>query len=225
VDGNNPDDTNVLYLAKNGYVKIAYAFLSFRFFLDADLHPSNSFQNRIINPLRNQVHPKNKSRVSPQDEEIDENIEEDTPAIDHEREDEVVQECGLDVVQHNFKCIYKCSSKQSFEDNLKYVLHWVEIKHTLVGDKNSRRNEMALLLHEDTIEYVRKVNFRISVLKAKAVTILLELLYTNTISLNKVYYTIHTQLPPNTIRLNFICQDALFEKLHQKKYRIQLFNK
>ena len=42
VDGSNQDDTNVLYVAENGYVKIACALLSFIFFLDADLNLSKT---------------------------------------------------------------------------------------------------------------------------------------------------------------------------------------
>jgi hypothetical protein len=118
VDGSNQDDTNVLYVTENGYVKVACALLGFRYFLDADLNLSKTKKatNHIVNALSNQVHPKNQKRVSPEDEEIHkearnahEDAEDNAVAIPPDQpEDRNPKEKELNVVQHNFKCIYKC---------------------------------------------------------------------------------------------------------------------
>lgn len=214
VDGTNPDDTNVLFVVERGFVKIVNAMLSLRYFLE-------DYESKAIRRTATS----NKSVFDPEENNDEDDEANDSDAQDTKPKDVAIEDENLDVIQHNYKCIYPCSNQASFERNLRYVLKWLEDRSKWPVERIMRRNEYALLPHEEDPEYVLKTNFRISMLKGKVVSILLELLDINENSLDKVFYAIHTELSPDVIWLNFSLQDTLFKRYHQGKYRTHLLEK
>ena len=89
----------------------------------------------------------------------------------------------------------------------------------------ARSNEFALLPHDG--EKVQKIraNFRITLLKQKALKVILELTNSGDVVTENAFLTIYSELDPVTLRKNYIFQSEMFKGYHKEKYRTGLLNR
>lgn len=85
--------------------------------------------------------------------------------------------------------------------------------------------EFALIPHDGTQEQITVSNFKIALLKGKALEIILELINSGELVTKNAFLTIYSELDPMIIRKSFVIQAEIFHKCYQGKYRTRLLNR
>jgi large-conductance mechanosensitive channel len=132
----------------------------------------------------------------------------------------------FEVVKFNFKSIKSCWDEISLIENLDFVLNWLirDFWNQKV-DPELRMQEFALIPHDGTQEQITVANFKIALLKGRAIEILLELINSGELVTKNAFLTIYSELDPMIIRKNFVIQTEIFNNSYQGKYRTRLLNR